>query len=77
MSKPKARIHLNLTHGQQPDGNCAACGSVPVLVTASDWQTHPEDGSAQEFIEVADEISGHVCIKCRRLIALFFNQGPA
>jgi uncharacterized OB-fold protein len=70
------RLHLNLTHGETQDAKCLKCGTVTVLVTAADWKTHPEEDDDQEFVELADEISGHYCPECHKITALFFNEGP-
>lgn len=57
------------------DGGCRVCGTRTVLVTVSQWKTHPEDEDEDdEFVEPDGEVSGHYCPNCNRLTAIYLND---
>ena len=77
MSK-KTRTHptWSLEYG---DGKCPRCASATVLVTPfSSWNVDCEDLSddVDDCVEVHDEVSGHYCTKCERLVSLSLNTLP-
>ncbi len=76
MTMANQRLHFGAEWRETHDHKCSACDSETVLVTARDWKTHPGGGDTpDEFVEVSDEVSGHYCPRCRRLTALWVNEG--
>ena len=64
--------HLIMEFGEL-DGKCSVCGAKTILVTTSQWETHPEEVDDQEFVEPIGEVSGHFCPECRCLTAIFLH----
>lgn len=60
----------HITWSVENAGHCPTCGSETVLVIApASWQIDGED----EIAEICDEISGHYCKACSKLVSLSLN----
>ena len=69
-------MHFNLTFKEQQDQRCNNCGRKTVLVTFGNLaEIHPEKSSKEEqrVIEVNEELTGHFCVKCHEITAVFVN----
>jgi hypothetical protein len=69
-----ASIQLTWSVGTE-EGTCPKCDARTVLVVAPDmWRMVDEDAGADPGVSIYDEVSGHACPKCNRLISLSFNS---
>lgn len=64
------RTHLNWSL-ETVDGECPVCNAKTVLVIAqARWDNSDDD---DEYVQVEDELTGHYCRECQRLVALALN----
>lgn len=67
--------HLNWSI--EKAGKCPDCGAKPILIVAfGHMRIVDEDDQSRldsETIEVDEEISGHLCIACSKLVSLSLN----
>lgn len=65
------KTYLHWSREREPY-RCPICNDTTVLLIVPNiW--HDVDFSDQEY-EIAEEITGHYCQTCRRLISLTINQ---
>lgn len=76
MSK-KRRQQTHVTWSIERDGRCPSCRVVTILVSApSLWSVPDQERTPKPLPDVADvheEITGHWCPKCERLVSLSLN----
>lgn len=85
--RDKVRTHCTWTI-EHPRGECPFCGDKTVLIVAPGfWHADEEaaieavgeDRYEKEFrdgVVVNDELSGHFCGTCGKLVSLSLNTGP-
>lgn len=74
--KLKKRTRISLMHEFGEDsGCCSKCGTKTVLGTLDmEWRIDSEEGCTEDFISAGDEVSGHICPKCKVVTAIYFHQ---
>lgn len=56
------------------DGTCRDCGSSTLLVMPFlEWKVNDPGDDDADTVEIGDEVSGHFCPKCRKLVSLSLN----
>lgn len=66
-------MKTHLTWSIEQAGKCPTCGGEPLLVCPSSSWTELETGE-EEVIDVSgNEVSGHFCTTCNKLISLSLN----
>lgn len=59
------------------DDKCPECGADPILIVAgSEWDVPYLDelfAGTPDTVTVAEEISAHYCLKCRKITSLSLN----
>jgi wobble nucleotide-excising tRNase len=67
----------HITWSVENNGKCPTCDSETILVVAPEgWQAHFDERHTDQdddWAEVVDEVSGHYCRTCRRLVSLSLN----
>lgn len=64
----------HITWSIENSDRCPVCAGPTVLVTApSGWVVDGQDEEEGEMAEVVEEITGHYCRECRRLVSLSLN----
>lgn len=74
----EAICSTHFTWSTEKKDACPECSGQTVLVIARAWEADSENEShsdiAGEWVEVAEEITGHWCPECRALRSLSFNS---
>lgn len=70
------RTHF--TWSIEQDGKCPCGEKTALVIVGSEWQIDSEDPLYRErdYASVEDEVSGHWCPECQRLVSLSFNSSP-
>lgn len=67
----------HVTWSIEEGGRCPQCGGATVLVVApEEWGIDEEDREGEDCVDIAtvyDEVSGHYCKTCERLVSLSLN----
>jgi hypothetical protein len=74
---------MHTTWSMETNGECPNCAIPTVLVVASAWFAGSEQPEyekatgdktvAGEYVSVDEEVTGHWCPKCQRLVSLSLN----
>jgi hypothetical protein len=89
MGKKRDEVRTHFTWSiEHPTGECPFCGGKTVLVVASSfWEPDYEatveavgqeryDNEFRDGVTVNDELSGHFCSECSKLVSLSLNTTP-
>jgi len=59
---------------EEHEGKCPECETATVLVVAlAVWKLYDEEGECDDTVTVNEEVSGHWCPECERLVSLSLN----
>lgn len=80
MAASKVKTHFTWSV-ERNDGKCPSCRRVTILVCAPLTWSVPEDQEATnrtavplpDYVEVNEEVTGHWCRACNRLVSLSLN----
>lgn len=64
-------MQTHLTWSIEKRELCPFCGGATKLITADLWHIDEEDGG--DSVELHEEVTGHYCAPCHRLVALTLN----
>lgn len=69
----KTSLHWSI---EGPNNTCPTCGDTAVPIVAKVWDCcEDDDDSFPDGLEVNEEIAGHYCPVCRKLVSLSFISG--